>query len=180
MKKNNKIVLLFPDGVGIRNYLYSDVFKGMEKQLVLFHAFDAKTEQAVKDITEIQNALPIPKYTESLKEKFLRELICFARLKHNAKLVNNPTVLTNWKTHHKGLFKTLFYKFYNIEHLKLLYSYQPLLDIIEIVNETKIAGVINLRIPLNRIIKSRLSLRITPKIIVELFLRKTFKSFYGF
>ena len=110
MKNNNKIVLLFPDGVGIRNYLYSDVFKGMEKELVLFHAFDAKTEQAVKDITEIQNALPIPKYTESLKEKFLRELICLARLKHNAKTVDNPTILTNWKSNHKGIFKTLFYK----------------------------------------------------------------------
>ena len=61
MKKNNKIVLLFPDGVGIRNYLYSDVFKGMEKQLVLFHAFDAKTEQAVKDITSIENSISIPK-----------------------------------------------------------------------------------------------------------------------
>jgi hypothetical protein len=110
MKNNNKIVLLFPDGVGIRNYLYSDVFKGMEKELVLFHAFDAKTEQAVKDITAIQNALTIPKYTESLKEKFLRELICLARLKHNAKTVENPTILTNWKSNHKGIFKTLFYK----------------------------------------------------------------------
>jgi hypothetical protein len=36
---SNKIVLLFPDGVGIRNYLYSDVFEGVEKDLVLFHAF---------------------------------------------------------------------------------------------------------------------------------------------
>ena len=110
MKKNNKIVLLFPDGVGIRNYLYSDVFKGMEKQLVLFHAFDAKTEQAVKDITSIENSISIPKYSESLKEKFLRELICLARLKHNAKTVDNPTILTNWKSNHKGIFKTLFYK----------------------------------------------------------------------
>ena len=83
--KNKKILLLFPDGVGIRNYLYSDVFKGMEKELVLLHAFDAKTEQAVKDSTAIQNALSIPKYTESLKEKFLRELICLSRLKYNAK-----------------------------------------------------------------------------------------------
>ena len=110
MKNNNKIVLLFPDGVGIRNYLYSDVFKGMEKQLVLFHAFDAKTEQAVKDITSIENSISIPKYSESLKEKFLRELICLARLKHNAKTVDNPTILTNWKSNHKGIFKTLFYK----------------------------------------------------------------------
>ena len=110
MKKNNKIVLLFPDGVGIRNYLYSDVFKGMEKELVLFHAFDVKTEQAVKKITSIENSISIPKYSESLKEKFLRELICLSRLKYNAKLVDNPTILTNWKSHHKGIFKTLFYK----------------------------------------------------------------------
>lgn len=108
---NKKIMLLFPDGVGIRNYLYSDIFKGMEKELVLFHAFDAKTEQAVKDITAIQNTISIPKYSESLKEKFLRELICLSRLKHNAKLVNNYTILTNWKTNHKGFSKTLFYKF---------------------------------------------------------------------
>lgn len=114
IETKSKIMLLFPDGVGIRNYLYSDVFKGMEKELVLFHAFDAKTEQAVKDITAIQNTLSIPKYTESLTEKFLRELICLARLKHNAKLVNNSSILTNWKSNHKGIFKTLFYKIIEI------------------------------------------------------------------
>ena len=128
MKKNNKIVLLFPDGVGIRNYLYSDVFKGMEKQLVLFHAFDAKTEQAVKDITAIQNTLSIPKYTESLTEKFLRELICLARLKHNAKLVNNSSILTNWKSNHKGIFKTLFYKCIEIAS-HLFTSYERILKL---------------------------------------------------
>ena len=106
----NKILLLFPDGVGIRNYLYSNVFKGKEQDLVLFHAFDPKTERAVKDVTQIENTVPIPKYKESFKEKFLRELICLARLKHNAKLVKNPTILTNWKTNHTGLFKTVFYK----------------------------------------------------------------------
>ncbi|WP_264368660.1 UDP-glycosyltransferase [Flavobacterium lacisediminis] len=107
---NKKIMLLFPDGVGIRNYLYSNVFKGAEDELVLFHAFDDKTEQGVKEITNIQNSLTIPKYSESLKEKFLRELICLSRLKYNAKLVNNPSILTNWKTNHKGFFKSLFYK----------------------------------------------------------------------
>ena len=128
MKKNNKIVLLFPDGVGIRNYLYSDVFKGMEKQLVLFHAFDAKTEQAVKDIASIENSISIPKYSESLKEKFLRELICLARLKHNAKTVDNPTILTNWKSNHKGIFKTLFYK--SIELASHLFtSYERILKL---------------------------------------------------
>jgi len=128
MKPSKKILLLFPDGVGIRNYLYSDVFKGMEKELVLFHAFDTKTEQAVKDITAIQNTLSIPKYTESLIEKFLRELICLARLKHNAKIVNNPTILTNWKSNHKGIFKTLFYKFIEIVSYRLT-SYERILKL---------------------------------------------------
>jgi hypothetical protein len=106
----NKILLLFPDGMGIRNYLYSDVFKGMENELVLLHAFDTKTEQAVKEITNIQHSQSIPKYKESFKEKFLRELICLSRLKHNAILVGNPTVLTNWKTDHKNLKNKLFYQ----------------------------------------------------------------------
>lgn len=30
---NEKIVLLFPDGVGIRNYLYTDVFKGLKQSI---------------------------------------------------------------------------------------------------------------------------------------------------
>lgn len=105
-----KIMLLFPDGVGIRNYLYSHVFKGKEDDLFLFHAFDSRAEKEVTAITKIQNTLAIPKYSESLKEKFFRELICFVRLKHNAKLVNNLTILTNWNTNHKGFFKKLFYK----------------------------------------------------------------------
>lgn len=110
----SKIFLLFPDGVGIRNYLYSDVFNGKEKELVLFHAFDKKTEQAIKEITNIKSSQSIPKHTESLKEKFLRELICLSRLKHNAKLMGNPTILINWKTNHKGFFKIVFYKFVEI------------------------------------------------------------------
>lgn len=110
MNQKNKILLLFPDGVGIRNYLYSNVFKGMTEKLILFHAFDSKTEEAVKDITQIENTISIPKYKESFKEKFLRELICLARLKYNANLVKNPTILTNWRSSHKGFFKTIFYR----------------------------------------------------------------------
>lgn len=110
MSTNNKIVLLFPDGVGIRNYLYSDVFQGMEKDLVLFHAFDVETAVAVQQITKIEDTFSIPKYKESVKEKFYRELICLARLKHNAKLVDNSTILSNWKTEHKTVKNKIFYK----------------------------------------------------------------------
>ena len=114
MNKKNKIVLLFPDGVGIRNYLYSNVFKDLNAELVLAHTFDDETENKVKNITQIQESFKIPNYTESFIEKFLRELICLSRLKHNAKLVDNPTILTNWKKNHKGVLKKTFYSFISL------------------------------------------------------------------
>ena len=81
----------------------------MQAELVLFHAFDVDTEAQVKALTQISESYTIPKYSESVKERFLRELICLARLKHNTKLVKNATILTNWKTNHNGLSKQLFY-----------------------------------------------------------------------
>ena len=126
MVNNNKIILLFPDGVGIRNYLYSDVFKGMKQQLVLLHAFDAATEQAVNEINNIEESYVIPKYEETIKEKLYRELICLARLKHNAKIVNNPTILSNWKTNHSSFKNKIFYKFIAITAV-LIISYKQIL-----------------------------------------------------
>ena len=105
-----RILLLFPDGVGIRNYLYSDVFKNTDAELILYHSFDQKTIEDIKNTTGIEKDVVIPKYSESVKEKFLRELICLCRLKQNAVQLGNPTILTNWNTNHKKLSKKVFYK----------------------------------------------------------------------
>jgi hypothetical protein len=106
----NKILLLFPDGVGIRNYLYSDVFKKEKDDLILFHNFDQETVEIIKHNISIDNDIVIPNYKESVKEKFLRELICLSRLKYNHKKVNNTTLLTNWNWNQKTFSKKLFYK----------------------------------------------------------------------
>ena len=108
--KKTKIALLFPDGVGVRNYLYSKVFKNTESELLLFHSFDSKTVAEVKEITGIKNISALPKYTESFKERFIRELICLSRLYHNAKLTSNPTILKNWNRNHKSFSKKAVYK----------------------------------------------------------------------
>ena len=105
-----RIALLFPDGVGIRNYLYSDVFKNSDAELILYHGFDNKTIEDIKSVTGIEKDIVIPKYKESVTEKFLRELICLCRLKQNAKKYNNKTILTNWNANHKSLSKKIFYK----------------------------------------------------------------------
>lgn len=108
--EKNKIFLLFPDGVGIRNYLYSNVFKDADKDLVLFHNFDSETVNAIKSNTVINDEITIPNYRESTKERFLRELICLSRLRYNKQLVNNESLLTNWNSNHKSISKKIFYK----------------------------------------------------------------------
>lgn len=109
--QKDKIMLLFPDGVGIKNYLYSDVFKDTKEEIVLFHNFDQHTIQQLQQEVPFSGDLKIPVYKETLKEKLLRELICLARLNYNSKKVNNPTLLYNWKKNHKGIAKQLFYHF---------------------------------------------------------------------
>lgn len=106
----NKILVLLPDGVGIRNYLYSDVFRHTDSELILFHNFDSETIAAINENVKFESAVTLPDYKESAKEKFLRELICLSRLKHNAVLVNNPTILSTWKNTHKKLFNKIFYR----------------------------------------------------------------------
>ena len=108
IKENEgKIVLLFPDGVGIRNYLYSRVFKGLENNLVLFHNFDYKTVSSISENTSISDSLIIPIYNESIKEKFLRELICLSRLYYNADRVENNSILAYWKWNQKTFSKKI-------------------------------------------------------------------------
>lgn len=106
----SKILLLFPDGVGVRNYLYSEVFKEIKDDLVLFHNFDPETIAVVKQNTSISDSIIIPIYNESVKEKFLRELICLSRLYYNAGKVDNKALLAYWNWNQKTLFKKVFYK----------------------------------------------------------------------
>ena len=108
--EKSKILLLFPDGVGIRNYLYSNVFNHLNEDLILFHNFDPETIDAVQQNTAISQEIVIPKYKESVKEKFLRELICLSRLYYNDSQVNNPTLLKNWNWNQKTFSKKVFYK----------------------------------------------------------------------
>lgn len=103
-------MLLFPDGVGIRNYLYSEVFKGVQEELILFHNFDIETITAIKENVEIDTDIVIPDYKETIKEKFLRELICLSRLYYNHSKIQNETLLTNWNWNQKTVSKKIFYK----------------------------------------------------------------------
>ncbi|NQY28904.1 MAG: hypothetical protein HRT69_05460 [Flavobacteriaceae bacterium] len=110
LSSQNKVALLFPDGVGIKNYLYTELFQQTDAELVLLHNFDPATISAIKKQTTFVDTIEIPTYKESVREKFLRELICLSRLHYNAQKVLNNSLLTNWKTNHIGVKQQVFYK----------------------------------------------------------------------
>ena len=108
--QKNRLLLVFPDGVGIKNYFYSDVFQPLDNDLLLFHNFGSETLEYLRSIKAIAGDFVIPDYKESAKEKFLRELISLSRLKYNAALTNNQTLFDNWKPQQRSLALKLFYK----------------------------------------------------------------------
>ncbi len=107
--ENGNILLLVPDGTGIKNYLYSRVFQDITQPIVLFHNFDEETLAYIKQHVTIARDITIPTYHESLKERWYRELIHVARIKYNARTTKNPTILKFWKKKKGGLKKKLFY-----------------------------------------------------------------------
>ncbi len=104
-----KILLFVPDGVGIKNYLYSKTFQNVSASLSLFHNFDNDTISQIEKEVSLDAKIEIPIYLEGIWEKFLRELIHVSRIKYNAKKVNNPIILDFRKRRHKGLKLKLFY-----------------------------------------------------------------------
>ena len=111
MESKKRILLFTPDGTGIKNYLYSRVFSTTSAHITLFHNFDDDTLSHLHDTVKVDEYLTIPKYKESVREKFLRELIHTARLNYNAKNESNPTILAFRKRNH-GTFKLkVFYTF---------------------------------------------------------------------
>lgn len=95
-----RICFLIPDGVGIRNYLYSDVIPLLTKkghQIILWHSLDPEmitiTEERLQVKFEQKEFIHKP---NSPLIQLFREAARFARLKRNSILKNNPTILQNW------------------------------------------------------------------------------------
>ncbi|MAP54800.1 UDP-glycosyltransferase [Altibacter sp.] len=92
MAASKKIVVLVPDGTGVKNYLYSGVFTTGEASLVLLHNFDPDTVATLAQHVPFDVEMQLPSYTEKKREKFLRELIHLSRIRWNATQVKNPTI----------------------------------------------------------------------------------------
>lgn len=110
-----KILLIVPDGVGVRNYLYSDVVREFEShgaEVMLYHQLSSG---ALSEITKLQPGIktirPIPFFIENFKARILRESTAYARLLHNVKILKNPTIMAFWGKNPKLLKQKILYGF---------------------------------------------------------------------
>lgn len=108
-----KVILLVPDGVGVRNYLFSNFTSNLLKEgneVLVYHNL---SESAIEEIKinkpEINNFEKIPDFIESPKARLLRETLAYARLLRNEKTLKNNTILKFWSPSKKGFKKKTLY-----------------------------------------------------------------------
>jgi hypothetical protein len=113
-----KICFIVPDGVGIRNYLFSDLisqFDSNQTQFFLWHKLDPSVIKSIEELHGIQliseELISIP---ESLFPRVFREASVLARLKRNVEIDQNPATIRDWPTNQKSLKRKLLYKFAEI------------------------------------------------------------------
>ena len=95
-----KVCLVVPDGVGIRNYLFTDLLPKLISsncEIVIWHSLtsNAINEVKLKHPSIIFEEYPLPKFSENKMQRFLRESAVYARLLYNTKIANNPTIMDN-------------------------------------------------------------------------------------
>lgn len=110
--KKRKVLFVIPDGVGIRNYLYSDMILILHQagfEILLMHKLDMELIQLVNDKLKVPiRQIEFQSFPETVVQTFYRESTTFARLKSSAKRKDNPTILSNWSITKSGLKKKLF------------------------------------------------------------------------
>lgn len=113
-KSSGKVLVLVPDGVGVRNYLLSDMLSLMQEE-GLSPLVCSPFKNKLKDIisAEIPQIVLKP-VTEPFVVRFWREAICYARLSLNTRKTNNETILTNWNPDKSSFAKKLFFGFAEI------------------------------------------------------------------
>jgi hypothetical protein len=95
------ILLVIPDGIGIKNYIATNVLKNLNKdtQLTIYTNLNSTFIDDFQNhgILKQANYKNLKLFPESLLTRFFRETTTFARLKYNSKLTNNKTILLNWR-----------------------------------------------------------------------------------
>ncbi len=132
MKKNNRVVFIVPDGVGVKNYLYSNLLKSLKDkaEITIWSTLPEVTFKALKIKHGIDfQYKSLQLHTESIKTRLLREATTFARLKYNAKVTDNSTILKNWRLPKRNFKLLLLYKLAELIGLWASFKYSRILKL---------------------------------------------------
>lgn len=111
------ITLIVPDGVGVRNYLYSsfiDELKRKNSTVVVYHNFDDEVVEEVKTLHPFLIFKKIPTIKEGFFERILRESLAYARILYFKKVLRNKTILSFWNSNRKGIQQKILYFFIEV------------------------------------------------------------------
>ncbi|WP_298764362.1 hypothetical protein [uncultured Polaribacter sp.] len=109
-----KILFLVPDGVGIRNYLYSNLCKELISKGFEIQLYHKVSKAALLEIEDVclnisKNHKRLPDLKEGFILRFLREAPAYARLVYFSKVLKNDSIKFFWSKKPKTLKMKLFY-----------------------------------------------------------------------
>ncbi len=108
-----KILILVPDGVGIRNYLYSDLISELRKsgaEICLYHKVSKSAIKEIERVHEINiENIEISDLKEGFYLRLLRESTAYARLIYFKNVLKNKTILDFWGKKPKSFQLKVFY-----------------------------------------------------------------------
>lgn len=128
-----RVLLIVPDGVAVRNYLYSSFIAELEKsggEVILYHQI---SERAIEEVKLIQPNIvlikEIPLFIESPKARLSRESNAYARLLRNRKILSNDSVMAFWNNKVRGWKKGILLKLSEILGSAISNSYDIVLKV---------------------------------------------------
>lgn len=129
-----KVLFIIPDGVGIRNYLYSDVITHLKDkaEIVFWSTLPKGAFAEVVALHQINIEIePLTIPIEGIYTRLYREAASYARLIYNSKAVRNETIMTNWTKKGKSFKLRILYNFAERLGSAIAKSYEKILKIEE-------------------------------------------------
>lgn len=142
MPSKKHVLIVVPDGVGIKNYLYSRIPKILS-QSAKITIWSTLPQEAFNEIKALHNIefgyKQIFLKPESWLVRLLREATTYARLRYYRKLKHNPTIMMYWRPQRYSLKVRLLYSLAEYFGLFIGRSYNSILNA-ENFGFTRISG----------------------------------------
>lgn len=108
-----KLLLIVPDGVAIRNYIYTNLIAELQRKNVEVSVYHRISKSGINEINKIYNGTiafkEIPEYKESFIATFIRESLVYARLLRYKSSLENDSIMSFWNKNQKTLKRKILY-----------------------------------------------------------------------